>query len=134
MSTHITSPPRAGQTGPVAAEPAPRATRFDERGIALQTVIILVVMLAIAGAIAAVLLNRGGEAADQLQAADFGLPASDLDTASSCRSAGHGWHGANNCKSLAQTNGAGTHTNDDCKGFNPRWIVDPGNAGDCKVA
>ena len=34
----------------------------DLRGIALQTVIIMVVLLAIAGGVAAVLLSRGGEA------------------------------------------------------------------------
>lgn len=44
-----------------------RARRFDERGIALQTVIIMVVMLAIAGGVAAVLLSRGGQATDQLE-------------------------------------------------------------------
>ena len=42
MSIHITTPPRAEQTEPEAAEPARRASRFDERGIALQTIIIMV--------------------------------------------------------------------------------------------
>ena len=44
MSIYITPPPRAEQAEPEAvAEPARRATRFDERGIALQTIIIMVV-------------------------------------------------------------------------------------------
>ena len=68
MSTHITPPPRADQTEPGAAEPAQRASRFDERGIALQTVIILVVMLAIAGAVAAVIFSRASETTTQLEA------------------------------------------------------------------
>ena len=39
----------------------------DVRGIALQTVIIMVVLLAIAGAIAGVLLARGGEAVSDVE-------------------------------------------------------------------
>ncbi|MXW98228.1 MAG: hypothetical protein F4Y05_09170 [Acidimicrobiaceae bacterium] len=39
----------------------------DERGIALQTIIIVVVLLAIAGAVAAVLLTRAGEETDRLE-------------------------------------------------------------------
>ena len=38
----------------------------DVRGIALQTVIIMVVLLAVAGAIAAVLISRGNQAATDL--------------------------------------------------------------------
>ena len=37
----------------------------DSRGIALQTVIVMVVLLAIAGTVAAVLLTRGGAAVDE---------------------------------------------------------------------
>ena len=37
----------------------------DVRGIALQTVIIMVVLLAVAGAVAGVLLARGGEAVSE---------------------------------------------------------------------
>ena len=40
----------------------------DARGIALQTVIIMVVLLAIAGGVAAVLLSRGGEAVTRYRA------------------------------------------------------------------
>ena len=44
-----------------------RSERSDERGIALQTIIILVVLLAIAGAVAAVLLTRAGTETDRLE-------------------------------------------------------------------
>ena len=67
MTTHNTPRHAPNQTGPEAAEPARRASRFDERGIALQTVIIMVVLLAIFGAIAAVLLARGEKATTQLE-------------------------------------------------------------------
>ena len=40
----------------------------DERGIALQTIIIIVVLLAIAGTVATVLLTRAGEETDRLAA------------------------------------------------------------------
>ena len=69
MPTHTTSPPHADQTDQTA-EPAPRAPRFDERGIALQTIIIMVVLLAIAGTVAAVILTRAGEETDRLEADD----------------------------------------------------------------
>ena len=39
---------------------------LDERGIALQTIIVMVVLLAIAGAVSAVLLNRAGSETDRL--------------------------------------------------------------------
>ena len=39
----------------------------DRRGIALQTIIIMVVLLAIAGAVAAVLLTRAGTETDRLE-------------------------------------------------------------------
>ena len=39
----------------------------DARGIALQTIIVMVVLLAIAGAVAAVLLNRAGSETDRLE-------------------------------------------------------------------
>ena len=43
----------------------------DFRGIALQTVIIMVVLLAIAGAVAGVLLTRGGEAVSEIERTDI---------------------------------------------------------------
>ena len=42
----------------------------DTRGIALQTIIILVVLLAIAGAVAAVVLTRAGTETDRLEERD----------------------------------------------------------------
>ena len=42
----------------------------DMRGIALQTVIIIVVLLAIAGSVAGVLLTRAGDVTSQLEATD----------------------------------------------------------------
>ena len=39
----------------------------DRRGIALQTIIIMVVLLAIAGAVAAVLITRAGTETDRLE-------------------------------------------------------------------
>ena len=82
MSTHITPPPSADQTGAETAEPARRASRFDERGIALQTVIIMVVLLAIAGTIAAVLLSRAGEVTSELESQD--VTATRIDTQADC--------------------------------------------------
>ena len=66
MTTHTTPPPHADQADQTA-EPARRALRFDERGIALQTIIIMVVLLAIAGTVAAVLINRAGTETDRLE-------------------------------------------------------------------
>ena len=66
MPIHTTPPPHADQTDQTA-EPARRASRFDERGIALQTIIIMVVLLAIAGSVAAVLLNRAGQETANLE-------------------------------------------------------------------
>ncbi len=43
----------------------------DARGIALQTVIVIVVMLAIAGAVAGVLLSTGGEVTSELESAQL---------------------------------------------------------------
>ena len=54
----------------------------DMRGIALQTVIIMVVLLAIAGAVAAVLFNRAQEATDDLEAQD--VTAASIDTQAEC--------------------------------------------------
>ena len=54
----------------------------DMRGIALQTIIIIVVLLAIAGSVAAVLLNRAGEVTGELEAQDVTL--TTVDTATEC--------------------------------------------------
>lgn len=70
-----------------------RTPRFatDVRGIALQTVIIMVVLLAIAGAIAGVLLTRGGEAVSDVERQELVRPAADYSTQPLCRAAGHTW-------------------------------------------
>ena len=56
----------------------------DARGIALQTVIIMVVLLAIAGGVAAVLLNRGGEAVQDIERQDITRDAGDFSGDSLC--------------------------------------------------
>ena len=63
----------------------------DVRGLALQTVIIMVVLIAIAGAIAAVLVTRGGEAVDEIDDAELQI---NLNTEELCVGAGRTW--ANN--------------------------------------
>jgi len=54
----------------------------DQRGIALQTIIIIVVLLAIAGAVAGVLLTRGADTAAQLESADV---TGKVDTEAECK-------------------------------------------------
>ena len=99
MSIHNTTAPRAGQPEPEVAEPARRASRFDERGIALQTVIIMVVLLAIAGAVAAVLFSRASESTEQLESTDVTVDYRTIRSKSLCEStaAGNTWSGSN-CK------------------------------------
>ena len=90
LTIHTTSLQDAGRTGSEAVEPTRRTSRFDERGVALQTVIIIVVMLAIAGAVAGVLLNRAGQTTDQLENTD-NIEWSEIDSESACRIAGGTW-------------------------------------------
>ena len=69
----------------------------DTRGIALQTVIIIVVLLAIAGAVAAVLLSTGAEVASDLEQSDV---TGRVDTQEECTSfdmGGPGVYGSNKC-------------------------------------
>ena len=56
----------------------------DVSGIALQTVIVIVVMLVIAGGVAGVLLSRGGDVMEDLEAQDV---TRSVDTAAECQSA-----------------------------------------------
>ena len=65
----------------------------DARGIALQTVIIMVVLLAIAGGVAAVLLSRGGEAVSDIERQDISRQASDFSGEAICDAAGYKWRG-----------------------------------------
>ena len=62
----------------------------DARGVALQTVIIIVVMLAIAGAVAGVLLNRAGQTTDQLENTE-NIEWAEINSESACRIAGGTW-------------------------------------------
>lgn len=67
----------------------------DARGIALQTVIIIVVLLAIAGAVAGVLLTRGGEAVDQLEEQEITRNLATIDNEALCSAANGNWTGTN---------------------------------------
>lgn len=64
----------------------------DVRGIALQTVIIMVVLLAIAGGVAAVLLSRGGEAVTDIERQQISRQASDFAGSALCEAAGFTWN------------------------------------------
>lgn len=63
----------------------------DIRGIALQTVIIMVVLIVIAGAVAGVLLTRGNEAVSDLERQDVSRVASDFSNSALCAAAGFTW-------------------------------------------
>ena len=65
----------------------------DARGIALQTIIILVVLLAIAGAVAAVLLTRAGTETDRLEGETDRW--SDITNQTGCEIAGGTWTAGN---------------------------------------
>ena len=66
----------------------------DIRGIALQTVIIMVVLLAIAGGVAAVLLSRGGEAVTDIERQQISRSAADFTGSALCKAAGFTWTGS----------------------------------------
>ena len=66
----------------------------DARGIALQTVIIMVVLLAIAGGVAAVLLSRGGEAITDIERQQISRQASEFSGSALCKAAGFVWSSA----------------------------------------
>ena len=65
----------------------------DIRGIALQTVIIIVVLIAIAGAIAGVLIARGGDAVADIERQQITRTAGDYTRQSLCKAAGFTWSG-----------------------------------------
>ena len=70
----------------------------DERGIALQTIIIMVVLLAIAGAVAGVLVTRAGTETDRLEQETDRW--SDIANETGCEIAGGVWNnpgGAGSC-------------------------------------
>lgn len=67
----------------------------DTRGIALQTVIIMVVLLVIAGGVAAVLLARGNEAVTDLETTEVvNRSAENFNSRALCEAAGHSWNTA----------------------------------------
>lgn len=60
-------------------------------GVALQTVIVIVVLLAIAGAVAGVLLTRGGEAVAEAEQQDILREGSEFTHQGLCESYGFVW-------------------------------------------
>ena len=62
----------------------------DIRGIALQTVIVIVVLLGIAGAVAGVLISRGDQAVTDLKRQDTDI-ADQYTTEEACDAAGFTW-------------------------------------------
>ena len=82
----------------------PDLTVSDVRGVALQTVIVMVVLLAIAGAVAGVLLTRGGEAVTEAERQDITREPSDFTNDKLCEAYGYSWTGdkaTGTCKSTA---------------------------------
>ena len=67
------------------------ARAANTRGLALQTVIIMVVLLAIAGAVAAVLVTRGNEAVGEAERTDVTTDPADYTTEGLCEAAGFTW-------------------------------------------
>ncbi len=81
----------------------------DVRGIALQTVIIIVVLLAIAGSVAGVLLTRAGDVTSQLESQEAvpGLVTSGATcTAHSMGDRPGVWTAGNTCTWTSATNAA----------------------------
>lgn len=81
-----------------ACRRGPARLAADIRGIALQTVIIIVVMLLIAGGVSAVLLSRGQEAISDLELASVGGI-----NAANCQQATHSIRGATSTKGMLVT-------------------------------
>ena len=71
----------------------PDLTLSDVRGVALQTVIVMVVLLAIAGAVAAVLLTRGGEAVAEAERQSITREPSEFTNDRLCEAYGYSWSG-----------------------------------------
>ena len=71
----------------------PDLTVSDVRGVALQTVIVMVVLLAIAGAVAGVLLTRGGEAVEEAERQSITRKPSEFTNDKLCEAYGYVWSG-----------------------------------------
>ena len=83
--------PAVGVIGYLAVRRRLPRLAVDIRGIALQTVIVMVVLLAIAGAVAGVLLTRGGEAVEDVQRQQVTRHPSYYSTEPLCDSARYTW-------------------------------------------
>ena len=82
----------------------------DIRGIALQTVIIMVVLVVIGGAVAAVLVNRSGSEIERLEDTDITIDASKYKAESLCEMAGHTWNSSDVCVPTTSTTTTTTTT------------------------
>ena len=65
--------------------------RSDERGFALQTAIVMTALIAIAMAVSAVLLTRGGDVVDDLERAKVTRDPSQFSTQVLCEAYGFSW-------------------------------------------
>ena len=115
-----------------------RATRNDERGIALQTVIIMVVLLAIAGTVAAVLLSRASDVTGELENQD--ITATTVDTEAECLNTSMGdlprgnWTGGNTCTWVdPDGNNGGNVTRARCSLVGGAFDEKGNSAEECKV-
>ena len=67
------------------------SVRSDERGFALQTAIVMTALIAIAMAVSAVLLTRGGDVVDDLERARVTHDPSQFSTQVLCEAYGFSW-------------------------------------------
>lgn len=67
------------------------SVRSDERGMALQTVIIMVALIAVAVAVSAVILTRGGEVADDLERQNVTFNPDRFRTKALCEEYAYSW-------------------------------------------
>lgn len=79
-----------GRSWLVSASLRPVVKR-DERGIALQTAIIMAVLIAVAVSISAVILSRGGEVADDLERQNVTFNPERLRTKQLCEEYDYKW-------------------------------------------
>ena len=79
-------------------------------GVALQTVIVIVVLLAIAGAVAGVLLSRGREAVAEAERQDIVRAASEFTQEGLCESYGFTWTSGSCYRTVPVRQAASTFT------------------------
>ena len=108
-----------------------RTARSDNRGIALQTVIIMVVLVVIAGAVTAVLITRAGTETDRLENVNATIDASKYPNEVLCEMAGHTWTDGNpgSCgATAAPQTPAGDNGDGAAAGtFRAQWSSDSGS-------